>query len=102
MSFTSFSVTIFAIYEKNLLSLCTLLKFKAMAKYMNSISIVKIEAKTDFSQKFHKIYQKVLFQNQYWYIIYTINKYFLYGGVIWLTYILQYNTFFNLQLLLCI
>ena len=57
-----------------------------MAKYKNRSSIVKIEAKTEILQNFLKIYKKILFENLYWYIIYTINKYFLYGEVNWLIY----------------
>ena len=45
------------------------------------LSILKIEAKTEISPFFLNIYQKNSFENLYWYIRYTINKYFLYGGV---------------------
>ena len=55
-----------------------------MAKYKNRSSIVKIEARN----------KKILFENLYWYIIYTINKYFLYGEVNWLIYCNINNSFF--------
>ena len=48
-------------------------QFKAITKYEYSSSIVKIEAKTEISQNFLKIYHKILLNNLYWYISYTIN-----------------------------
>ena len=54
---------------------------------MNSLRILKIEAKTEISPFFSKyIYQKIISENLYWYINYTINIYFLYGGVILLIF----------------
>ena len=58
-----------------------------MENYVNSLRILKIEAKTEISPFFSKyIYQKIISENLYWYINYTINIYFLYGGVILLIF----------------
>ena len=57
---------------------------------------MKIEAKIGISPNFLKIYHKILFENIYLYISYTINDSFLYWGVFRLIF-WKNNTFFFIK-----
>ena len=56
---------------------------------------MKIEVKTEISKENLKIYQKILFENLYWNISYTIKKSQWKSNLV---YILQYYTFFKINL----